>query len=172
VLAAVGTLLLTASAVLFLERGPTGAGSRQLDFDRVDVDEFGVGGHMYPQTEPKLVIITRPEEVDELGNEVMRRALPILRELDYGQFFAVAVFQGQQPETSYSVDTRHITQNGQLIVIETIFHTPVPGFERSPLHTSPYQIVTVEKPLNPGQDFEFVLRVAGASVITLTHFIP
>ncbi len=165
-----GILLAALGALLIYGRQLRRA---NLPFVVVDAYEMGEGGHLYPQTEPKLVIITRPEEASQLDNEVMRSALLRVRELDFSRFFAVAVFLGQIHETNHSVEMQRVIQQSDgVIVIEAVFHAPPPDFQRGALETSPYQVVAVDKPRNPGRDFQFVLKVAGESIIAETHFMP
>jgi hypothetical protein len=163
-------VLLAALVVLFLNgRQQTGT---VLQFIVVGADEMGQGGQLYPQTEPKLVIVTQPEEASQLDDTVKRTAQQDLAKLDYGRVFALVVFQGLQLNSPYSVEVQSVRQKGGVIVIEALFHTPVPDMQMFPIEISPYQIIAVDRPRTTMQDFEFTLNVGGVPTIKQMHRLP
>jgi hypothetical protein len=134
--------------------------------------DYGESGQLYRQPEPKLMVITRPEDLIELDDTVWHTAQQKLRELDYSKYFAIAMFQGRQRDDHYGVEIRQVAQEGRAIFIEAQFYVPTPGQELHAIVTSPYQVIAVEKPQDAGRDFEFIVNVAGKAIIKQTNHVP
>ncbi len=96
---------------------------------------------------------------------------PLLRELNFSQYFAVAVFQGLKPWANYDVEIRQIIYQDNVVTIYAHFVEPRPGQALSPIETSPYYLVKVQKEGLTGKK-EFILNADGTTVDQQTHTLP
>jgi len=139
---------------------PKGA---ELPFETVGKgDEFG-GVEGYGGEHPKLVIVLSPKEIPLIESDVPRLAQK-LKDIDYGQFYVVAVFQGRKPSGAYGVEIQSFRLQDDVVTIYSCFATPKPGQERTLVVTSPYHLVKKSKENLVGKEVEFVLLADGAEV--------
>lgn len=125
----------------------------------------------YEGKEPQLVIISGVADIAGLGHSVSPKAEAALRELNFSQYFATAVFQGLKPWFNYSVEIRQITYQDNVVTIYAHFIEPQPGQALNPAEASPYHLVKVQKEGLTGKK-EFILNADGTIVDQQTHTLP
>ncbi len=125
----------------------------------------------YEGKEPKLVVISNVKEIAALGNTVSPDAEAALRQLDFGEYFAIAAYQGLKPWANYSVEIRQIMYQDNVVTIYVHFVEPQPGQALNPAEVSPYHLVKVQKEELTGKK-EFILNADGTTVDQQTHTLP
>ncbi len=145
-----------------------------LPFETIERSEWGEGKEQYSIPDPKLVIIAKAEEINAIGNTVSLDAQAQLRNLDFDQYFAAAVFQGWQPQLPpppSGVEVQRISREGSIMTIYAHFHEPA-GEVWRPVEVSPYHLVKVQKGEDMQGKLEFVLNIDGTDVVRQAHLIP
>jgi len=139
----------------------------ELTFTTIEQEDASRTGKYHESREPAMIIIATPQELTQLDDLVNPEALEHLMEMDYGRYFALAVFQGRKDTGGYGVDIERIISQDNQITVEVNFQEPLPEFERTLVVTSPYHLVEVEKPAALENRQSFVLRENGNTVITI-----
>lgn len=140
----------------------------ELPFETIEQQEIS----NYQNTEPGLVVITKQAEVNNLDDWVLQEVRSRLQTIDYNAYVVIAVFQGWKPTTRYGVQIERITRKGSIISIHALFLESKPGEPTGDLATSPYHLVRVQKTGTWGQQISFNLVVHGATVTSLSHYVP
>jgi len=143
----------------------------EMPFETIDRGMGAGRRERYESKEPGLVIIASLQDFALFEDDVPRLAQK-LKDIDYSQFYVVAVFQGRKPTGAYEVEIQGIRWQDDVVTIYSRFATPEPGQERTLVETSPYHLVKIRKGKNMRGEFEFVLDVDGKEVVRKTHFIP
>jgi hypothetical protein len=135
------------------------------------IEQKSGAGSAYSAVEPGLWVISGKEDIANLqaGSD---EAIYRLQEIDYEDFFALIVYQGQRGSGGYDVQIERVTRDGKTINIYAQFHKPKPDEARIDLFTSPYHLVQVEKTGEWDQEFLFQVIVDGMVVVSIDHFIP
>jgi len=166
-------LLSLGPVVVFGLVGLSGCGPNEikLPFKTISMGTYELG---YMREEPKLFIISTPDELNIPGSEISfsHTLTNELRQLDYERFFAILVVQGLKRQGGYSVTVQEITRRGDQVTVRADFVSPAPGTRRTQGFTSPYHLITVSKGASWGQQIQFVLLDNDKSVATITHFVP
>ena len=147
--------------------------SQELSFTTLVQDSFGV---VYEAEEPGLLVFSQLQDLEGLELNPPGGQAEDLRALDFAQYFALLVLEGQKNNLSYGeiVTVTQVLRRGEQVIVRARFPGPVSEHEPlSPMVNSPYHLVAVRKAGSWGDDFQFVLEnEAGESVAQTTHFIP
>jgi len=135
----------------------------EIPFQTIDRGMGAGRRERYESQEPELVIIASLQDTALFEDDVPRLAQK-LKDIDYGQLYVVAVFQGRKPSGAYEVEIRRIRQQDDVVTIYSRFATPEPGHERTAIETSPYHLVKISRNNLVGKEVEFVLLADGAEV--------
>jgi len=119
----------------------------------------------YDSPEPCLVLITSQQEIDRLESLVSRGALEQLAELDFQQYFAIAVFRGVRPTSGYDIIIERIARRGDKIVVYAQFWEPRLDQVILPEVTSPYHLIKVRRGDGVSQETELVFQ---SQIVTST----
>lgn len=126
----------------------------ELPFETIERSDYGD----YSIHEPCVVLITNRQEIDQLKGLISQATLDQLAELDFQQYFAIAVFRGTQATSGYDVIVEHVTRQGDKIVIRAQFWAPSPHLEIFNEVTSPYHLIKVRRDDSVSQETELVLQ--------------
>ncbi|NOZ48794.1 MAG: protease complex subunit PrcB family protein [Chloroflexi bacterium] len=114
---------------------PLKPGEVELEFETIDQS-------IHSQAVNKGVfLITGLQDVHKLEGFLHKDARELLANVDYGRFFAVAVFQGNQKSGGYKVTIERLSVKEHELRICAIFLEPGPHQPVTTLETSPYHIV-------------------------------
>jgi hypothetical protein len=140
----------------------------ELSFETIERTER-FGG--YNEKDPRLVIVAEAREISTLGNAISANAQAQVRNLDFSQYLAIAVFQGLKGSGGYGAEIQRVTRGGDTIIIYAHFAERDPKFEAPAIMTSPYHLVKVQKMGLRGK-IKFILNVDGTVVSQQTHDVP
>jgi hypothetical protein len=144
-------------------------------FETMERKDLSGTGEYYEDKEPKLVVITGPEQADILGNTISPEAQAQLRNLDFDQHVAIVAFQGWRPvipTPRSGVEIQRIEKRGNTITVFAQLYEPVEDLVKISLVISPYHLVKIQKGGDIQGEFKFILKADGKSVARQTHFIP
>ena len=165
-LVALAGLVLVAVAII-----PSGCqGRKEVDllFETIEKSERS----RYSMPDSKMVIITEAGERNALESIVSLNAQAQLQDLDFDQYFAVAVFQGLKGTNMYGADIQRMARRGDTITVYAHFTERDPELVAADINTSPYHLVKVQKGGTLQGRIEFVLNVDGTMVDQQTHLLP
>jgi hypothetical protein len=131
-----------------------GAGETELPFETIERSDYGD----YSIREPRVVLVTNRQEIDQLKGLISQAALDQLAELDFQQYFAIAVFRGTQATSGYDVIVERVARRGDKIVIRAQFWEPSPHWEILNEVTSPYHLIKMRRDDGVSQETELVLQ--------------
>ena len=120
---------------------------------------------------PRLKVITNPSDAQSLSEQVYPEVLEQVQTVDFPTFFVLAVFQGQQDTTGYSIEVADIEYKKGVVFVHANFHEPSPGDVVGETLTSPYYILTVRKTEDLKGSLTFVLIANGEEVTRQTSTI-
>jgi len=146
-----------------------------LPFETIERADLAGTGEYYEGEEPKLFVITEAAEIDALGNTISFDAQAQLRNLDFDRYFAVAVFQGGQPDLPpppSGIEVQGISKQGITITTYIHIYEPAEEVELRAVVASPYHLVKIRKGEDMQGEFQFILDVDGATVSQQTHRLP
>ncbi len=149
-----------------------------LPFETISQNGKSEPGLNYSEREPALIIIARPQEIDDLAKTVLAgRAdlLSSLRQTDYDHAFAVLVLAGIYSSPGFVINIQRITLQGDQVTVWAEFRAPGPiigGTSVFPVSISPYHLVMVAKDSIGGKQIRFVLMNGLTPVVETDHFIP
>lgn len=151
-------------------------GETDLPFESIaQAPSFGTG-HDYSDTDPELLILTSPEEVDAPGADVQFDSdlAEQLRAVDYQTRFVVMVLRGQLggQSPSYAIDVLEVTRRGDRVVVQTHFGELGPEQGALMSFSSPYHAISVSKEGKWARKIQFVLKEDGKTVKKRTRFVP
>jgi len=126
----------------------------ELPFETIERSDYGD----YSIHEPRVVLVTNRQEIDQLKGLLSQAALDQLAELDFQLYFAIAVFRGTQATSGYDVIVDHVTRRGDKIVIRAQFWEPSPHWEILNEVTSPYHLIKIRRDDDVSQETELVLQ--------------
>lgn len=121
---------------------------------------------------PRLKVITSPSDAQSLNGQVYPEVLEQVQSVDFSTFFVMAVFQGQQDTTGYSVEVTDVELRDGTVFVYANFNEPSPGNVVGETLTSPYYILKVQKTEGIKGSFIFVLIADGEEVFRQTYVIP
>jgi len=144
-------------AIVVILVGITACGPREteLSFETIERSDYGD----YSVREPRVVLVMTRQEVDQLEGLISQAALDQLAELDFQQYFAIAVFRGLQSSSGYDVIIERLVRRNDAITVYAQFWEPSPYWEVLDIETSPYHLVKVHKDGDVvSQEIELVLQ--------------
>jgi hypothetical protein len=123
---------------------PTPApGETELPFESIDRYDWAAQPYSNPQ--PAVVLVTSRQEIEErLDHWVRDSVLEALQDIDFGQYFALAVFRGRKPMGGYSVTIRRVARRGEQLVVYAELSESPPNFPKPTAASSPYHLVRVQ----------------------------
>ena len=130
-----------------------------LPFETIERAGSGGTGEYYRGEQPKLVVITEAGKADvQLEGLVSQNALDQLAELDFQQYFAIAVFRRCQPSSGYDTIIERVARRGDKIVVYAQFWEPSPWYEVTGEVTSPYHLIKVRGDGGMIRETELILQ--------------
>jgi len=100
---------------------------KKLSFETIDQQESPGTGQVYPENDVYLVVISSTSEVGELDEWISEAAKLALLELDYSDYFALAVFRGYKPSTGYPIEITSVRRQKNTVTVEITLQDPLPG---------------------------------------------
>jgi hypothetical protein len=152
--------------------GCSSSEGKQIQFETIEHQETSGAGHDYPGKDIHLVVISSHVEVSDLDSWVSQDAQDTLEELDYSNFFTLAVFQGLKPTNRYDIEITRVTRTDNTIHLETRIQNRDPELEAADVQTSPYHLIAIVKTGTWNEDFNFNVIQRGNIITSTTHFIP
>jgi hypothetical protein len=76
---------------------------------------------LYAGLEPLVVLITKPQEIEQLNNLQDQLVLDEIAKLDFDRYFVIALFRDRQATTGHDVIIDRVTRRGNKIVIHAQF---------------------------------------------------
>ena len=119
-----------------------------LPFETIERADLAGTGEYYMGKEPKLLVITKAAEIDTLGNTVSFNAQAQLRNLDFDQYFAIAVFQRWRPDLPpppSGIEVQRISKQGITITTYVHIYEPSGEVELRAVVASPYHFQDMER---------------------------
>ncbi len=109
-----------------------------IPFETIEKAQLSGTGDEYAGTEPKIVVITHPNEIDDVGNWISFDVQEVLRTQDYNQSIILIIFRGKRA-FYVDIEAQRVTVRGNEIVVEAdIFpwsvEHPLPDISLSPYH--------------------------------------
>jgi len=121
-------------------------------------------------TEPRLLIIASPDDMDEARQFVTDEAMLALKQLDFTTHFAVIAFRGLQNSGHGGFQIERIVRQGS----EIFLYSQAGSIGGVPAETSPYHLIRVLKKGRWGGVFAFKLYFGEnkPDVASVSHRIP
>lgn len=137
-----------------------GPNETELPFETIEQgDRAGHGSPLpYPIQETRLVLVTSREEATQLEDQVSPEAMDQLSRLDFGRYFAIALFRGPQASSGYDTIIERIARQDGKVVVYAQFWEPSPHYTVLDVVTSPYYVVKVHRDDGVDQEIELVLQ--------------
>jgi len=130
----------------------------ELSFETIERNDSYSAEEGYGGLEPCVVLVTTRQEIDHLEGLIRQTSLDQLAELDFQQYFAIAVFRGAQATSGYDVIVERVARRGDKIVIYAQFWEPSPHYAVFDAETSPYHIIKVRRSDGVSTQAELVLQ--------------
>jgi hypothetical protein len=152
-------LWLTILAILV---GATACESREteLPFETIEQGDWAGYGDLesdsIPQT--RLVLVTSRDGTAQLEGMVSPEAMDQLARLDFGRYFAIALFRGRQASSGYDTIIERVARQGDEVVVYAQFWEPSPYYAVTDEATSPYHMIKVRRDDGVIQETELVLQ--------------
>lgn len=89
----------------------------ELFFETVEHEYSTIGRESLRVYKPRLVVITKSEDIQALEDLIYPDTLELLEGLDYREYFAITVFQGSQGSTGYDIQVNKIVNQGNAIKV-------------------------------------------------------
>jgi hypothetical protein len=142
--------------IVVILTGMTSCGPKEIELTFETIERSDLGS--YSIREPCLILITAPQEIDQVEGLITQEALDRLAELDFGQYFAIAVFRGRQATSGYDTMIERVARRGDKIVVYAQFWGPSPHYGVQNEATSPYHLIKVRRDDGVDQETELVLQ--------------
>ena len=166
--------LATFFVVAFVASGCT-EGDRQIDLAFSEIvrveNNYDVTTRASSRS-PSLIIASRAEDVSQFTNLVDVSDLDTLTSTDFSKEFLVLARLGNQSSARFSITVDRISRRGDTISIRAVVGRPNPNMATETLETSPYHLVRVSKIGEWNDNFDFLLEIEGATVASMTQYIP
>ncbi len=154
----VGSACTVPSPVIISTPGPPtlSPGETELAFETID--KYTWAKHPYLKTSPAVVVVTSRQEIDaRLDRMIQDRALEQLRNLDFGQYFALAVFRGHFASGCCGATIRRVGRRGDRLVVYAEFSQARAGRLQPAVENAPYHLVKVRRDGHPFADQDALL---------------
>lgn len=142
--------------IVVILTGMTSCGPKEteLTFETIERSDLG----SYSIREPHLILITTLQEIERVEGWITQEALVQLVELDFEQYFAIAIFRGRQPTSGYDIMIERVARRGDKIEVYAQFWSPSPHYGVRNEATSPYHLIKVRRDDGVDQEIELVLQ--------------
>lgn len=130
----------------------------QLPFDTIERNDNLSAEEGYSGQEPRVIFITTRQAIDRLKGLVTQETIDRLAELNFQQYFVLAVFRGRQATFGYDTIIERVARRGNKIVIYAQFWEPSPYYVVQAAETSPYHVIKVRRDDGVLQETELVLQ--------------
>lgn len=128
-------------------------------FETVVLNEGEVGIDLNKVSpEPQLLLLTSPDELVMIADNVNSDTLAALQQIDFQRFSVIVLLRGRKPSYNYQTVIERITKRGNQLVVYSQFWEPNPVYPVAAAETSPYHLVTVDKQMAPVESIELVLQ--------------
>lgn len=146
--------------IVVILAGMTACGSREteLSFETIERNDTYSPEEGYGGLELRVVFVTTRQEIDQLEGLISQAALDHLAELNFEQYFAIAVFRGRQPYSGYATIIERVARQGDKIVVYAQFWEPSPYYEVLHTETSPYHLIQVRRDDGVSQETELIFQ--------------
>ncbi len=143
----------------------------ELSFETIEQDNgYDSSRQQWEEREPKLLIMTSTQDIEEARPFVTDEALAALQKIDFTTEFAVLAFRGFQGSSHSGFKIEQIIRRGNEIALYA-----QPGSEGpETVVRSPYHLIKANKEGNWDADFTFNLYFdqTGTAVASTTHYVP
>ena len=141
------------------EPSPTVPVETELFFETVELnDRHGNTMEWYGGHEPRVILVTAPQEIDRVEGLIRHETLDQLAQVDFERYFVVAVFRGRKATSGYPTIVEHVTRQGDQIIVYVQFWEPSPYYAVFEAETSPYHLVKVRQDNGVSQETETRLQ--------------
>ncbi len=130
----------------------------ELPFETIERNDSYSPEEGYGGLEPRVVLVTTRQEIDQLEGLISQAALDHLAELNFEQYFAIAVFRGRQPYSGYATIIERVARQGDKIVVYAQFWEPGSNQVILTMETSPYHLIKVRSDDGVSQETELVFQ--------------
>ncbi len=163
-------MLITLSVALLTGLTACKPQETELSFETIEQNYHPDNTRRWEGREPRLIIITSVQDVEEPSRFITDEALAALRKMDFTTQFAVLAFRGLQGSDPVRFKIERALRRGNEIVLYAQPGTRGPH----PAESSPYHLIKVNKEGNWDADFTFSLYFdqVGAAVASTTRHIP
>lgn len=168
------TLMLFAVLLLYLSTtAMSGCTSTPtaVTWERLSCEVSGKSDHSYSDL-PRVAVFTDSTGAQALTGQVYPKVLEQVISVDFSTAFVVAVFQGEQDSTGYSVEVADAKLEGNTVFVYAVFHEPSSQDLKGDTVTSPYCVLKVEKTSKLRGAFDFALVVSEQEIFRQTYDIP
>jgi hypothetical protein len=120
----------------------------ELPFETVALNEWG--GVFEMGDEPQLMLLTTADDLTKVKDLMSEEDFANLQQVDFQDYFVVALFRGWRPSSNYQTVIERITRRNDTLTVEAQFWEP--GAVASEGETSPYHVVKIARDdLEPAQ---------------------
>jgi len=126
----------------------------ELPFETIEQSDLGD----YSIREPRVILVTAPQEIDRLEGLITQEALDRLAELDFEQYFAIAVFRGRQASSGYDTIIERVARRDNKVVVYAQLWDRTVHYGVTQEETSPYHLIKVRRDDGVSQETELVLQ--------------
>lgn len=140
--------------------GMTACGPKEteLPFETIERNDTYSPEEGYGGLEPRVVLVTTRQEIDQVEGLISQAALDHLAELNFEEYFAIALFRGRQPYSGYAVIIERVARQGDKIVVYAQFWEPRSNQVILTMETSPYHLIKVRRDDSVSQETELVFQ--------------
>jgi hypothetical protein len=130
----------------------------QLPFETIERNDNYSAEEGYGGLEPRVVLVTTRQEIDQVEGLIGQAALDHLAELNFEEYFAIALFRGRQPYSGYATLIERVARRGDKVVVYAQLWEPSPHYEVLHIETSPYHLIKVRRDDGVSQETELVFQ--------------
>lgn len=135
-------VLLVAAALTTISCGPPPG--EEIPFETVLLTAGG-DSRAYFEREPKVVVATDADELDELKALLSPNDRDVLQNIDLSTYLVIAAFQGWQHSGGYKIEIVSVRQSWNQVYVVANLVTLSPGTPATQEVTSPSHVVKVKK---------------------------
>jgi hypothetical protein len=127
--------------------------------ERGDSDYY----HSNPTEPQRMFLVTSADRASRLSGWTSQKALQALVQLDYGRYFAIALFRGHFASSGYDAIIQRVSREADKLVVQVQFWGPSPYYAVTAAETNPYHVIQV---LRDGGSLEQAALVLESQAIT------
>jgi len=146
--------------IVVILAGMTACGSREteLSFETIERNDTYSPEEGYGGLEPYVVLVTTRQEINQFEGLISQAALDHLAELNFEQYFAIAVFRGRQPYSGYATIIERVVRQVDKILVYAQFWEPRSNQVILTMETSPYHLIKVHRDDGVSQETELLFQ--------------